>query len=534
MKPKLLFILLFLSMPSFAQAADAVSALPVVPAVSEADQALLRFTISRYEVEGASLLSMSEIDTAVAPYVGTNKDFSDVQRALEAVEAAYAKRGFSAVHVMLPEQELEKGTVRFRVVESRFGKVMVKDNRYVSQENALNAVPSAHPGGVPGTRQISRELKLANENPARQINVVLKAGAKEDEVDADLLVTDSKPSSWVISLDNTGSKETGDARVGLSYRNANVFDADHVANIQYLTSPQYPDRVKVLGGGYKIPFYKYSSSLEFFAGYSNVNAVVGGLSNFQGGGRLFTTRYNLTLDRLGVFDPHLSFGLDWRDYQRIELNNTPPTVLYNEIVVLPASVTYAAQGKFARRFVNFNVSFSANLPIASKGHNTDFAAYDLVNLTKPEPNYTVLRYGGSYMQIFGDDWQFRTALNGQVSQDVLVQGEQIRLGGADGVRGFSEGSEAGDSGARLNLEGYTPDFGKGDIRARALVFFDAGHASFTDSTNITISSAGIGLRANYGEQVSLRIDVAKIQKAGTDPEQQVGDSRAHISLYATF
>ena len=529
MNRKLLFISMLLGTPSFALAADTVSAVPVT---TEAD-AVLHFTINQYVVEGASLLSKAEIDAAVAPYMGKNKDFSDVQRALEAVEAAYAKRGYTAVRVLLPEQELEKGTVRFRVVESRFGKVTVKDNHFVSEANALNAVPSVRSGGVPRSKQISRELRLANENPARQMNVVLKAG-ENDVLDADVIVTDSKPSIWGVSLDNTGSPETGRARLGFSYRNANAFNADHVAGIQYITSPQYPSRVKVLGGSYNIPLYRSGSSLEFFGGYSNVNAVVGGLSNFQGGGRLFSTRFNHTLERIGVFDPKLSFSLDWRDYRRIELTNPPPTVLYNEIVVTPVNVAFAAQGKFARNEVNFNLSYAANLAKASKGKEADFAKYDQVNLTNPNPKYKILRYGAGYSQLVGNGWQFRTALNGQRSSDVLVQGEQIRLGGADGVRGFSEGSEGGDSGARLNLEGYTPDFGKGDIRTRALVFFDAGQASSLNSPKTTISAAGVGLRANYSERLSLRLDLARIMKAGNDPEQQSGKKRAHLSLNATF
>lgn len=534
MKHKLFFISLlgmFLSAPSFVLAAP--DATPDAAAGTE--QGLLRFTIERYTVEGASLLSNAELDAAVAPYVGKNKDFSDVQRALEAVEAAYAKRGYMAVRVLLPEQELEKGTVRFRVVESRFGKVTVKDNHFVSEANALNAVPSVRTGGVPRTRQISRELKLANENPARQMNVVLKAGEKDDEVDADVIVTDSKPSIWGVSADNSGSPETGRARLGLSYLNANAFDLDHVASIQYMTSPQYPDRVKVLGGGYKIPFYRSSSSLEFFGGYSNVNAVVGGLSNFQGGGRLLSTRYNLMLERMGVFDPRLSFGLDWRDFQQIE---QPPTIIYNEIVVLPLSIAYSAQGKFTRSDVNFNVSYSANVPSMAKGKEADFAAYDtntnLATKIMPDSHYRVARYGANYSRLIGNDWQFRSALNGQWSSNVLVLGEQIRLGGADGVRGFSEGSEGGEKGARLNLEGYTPDFGKGDFRTRALAFYDAGQVSSANAAKTTISAAGIGLRANYGNLLALRLDVAQIVKAGTDPTQLAGKRRAHLSLNATF
>ncbi|MEO8331092.1 MAG: ShlB/FhaC/HecB family hemolysin secretion/activation protein [Gallionella sp.] len=521
---------IFLSMPQLASAAEAAAAAPA----TEAEQAVLRFAIDRYVVEGATLLSKAEIDAAVAPYVGKSKDFSDVQRALEAVEEAYAKRGFSAVRVVLPEQELEKGTVRFRVVESRYGQVTVKDNRFFTKANVLNALPSVRSGGVPHTKQVSRELKLANENPARQLNVVLKAGEKDDVVDANVIVTDSKPSSWGVSLDNTGTPETGRARLGLSYRHANLFNADHVASIQYVTSPQYPDRLRVLGGSYKIPLYRSGNSLEFFGGYSNVNSVMGGLSNFQGGGLLFSTRYNFMLDRVGVLDPRLSLGVDWRDFRRIELTNPPPTVLYNEIVVLPVSVTYAAQGKFFKSDVGFNASLAANVPKMNKGHKSDFAKYDQVNMTIPQSRYRVLRYGANYSRLIADSWQFRTVLIGQYSNNVLIQGEQFRLGGADAVRGFSEGSEGGESGARLNLEGYTPDFGMRDIATRALVFYDAGQATSAAGLKTTISGAGIGLRANYAEQFSLRVDLARIIKAGTDPEQRAGDWRAHMSFFASF
>ncbi|MBI5625798.1 MAG: ShlB/FhaC/HecB family hemolysin secretion/activation protein [Nitrosomonadales bacterium] len=529
------------SAPSFVLAEDAVPAVPpasaasAIPAASEAEPAVLRFAIDRYVLEGASLLSQAEVDAVVAPFVGKSKDFSDVQRALEAVEEAYAKRGYSAVQVLLPEQELEKGTVHFRAVESRFGEVEVKDNRYVTEANALNALPSVRSGGVPRSRQIASELKLANENPARQLNVVLKAGEKEEEVDAKVIVTDSKPTSWGASFDNSGSAETGRTRLGLSYRNANAFDADHVANIQYLTSPQHTDRTKVLGGSYKIPLYQYGSTLEFFGGYSNVNALVGGLSNFQGGGLLFSTRYSYSLERTGSFEPRLSYGLDWRKFRKLEMTNPPPITLYNEIVVMPLSLTYTTLGKFAKSDMNINVSYSVNLPEISNGREADFAAYDKVNFTKPKPAYKVLRYGMINSQQIGGEWQFRAALNGQWSGDVLIEGEKIRLGGADAVRGFSEGSEGGEAGTRLNLEAYSPDFGKGDIRVRALMFYDVGKAKTSnDHKTTSIAGAGFGLRFNYTEQLSLRLDRAQIKNAGNDPLQTVGNWRWHAALNASF
>lgn len=529
---------MLLAAPGLALAADSsASALPAVTTAAqpvEEQPAVLRFAIERFVVEGAALLTQAEFDEVVAPYVGKDKDFSDVQRALEAVEELYAQHGYSAVHVLLPEQELEAGTVRFQVIEGRFGKIIVKDNHFFTEENALNAIPSVRSGGVPRARVIARELKLANENPARQLNVVLKAGEQDDLVDASVLVTDSDPGMWAATYDNSGSKETGITRLGVSYRHANLFDKDHVGQVQVQVSPQHTDRVKVLGGSYKLPLYEYGHSMDFFAGYSNINSLVGGLSNFQGGGLMFGTRYNVPLDRRGTFDPRITVGFDWRKFSKIQLTNPPPTTLYDDIVVTPLSLAYTTQGKIKKGDVSFNLSGVMNLPMASKGKRKDFATYDKVNQSNPVPRYKVVRYGAGYFHAFDNDWQFRTALSGQWSGDILIQGEQMRLGGADGVRGFSEGSETGEIGARMNVEGYLPVYEAGGAKLRALVFWDGGKVTAKSGSSIAISSAGFGLRSAYTNQYSFRMDAGRIMKAGNDPQQLKGDWRIHASLSATF
>jgi hemolysin activation/secretion protein len=386
------------------------------------------------------------------------------------------------------------------------------------------------------------------------VNVVLKAADKDDEVDASVLVTDSKPGQWNATLDNSGSKETGHSRFGLSYRHANLFDADQVGQVQMQISPQHLDRVKVLGGSYKIPLYQFGHSVEFFGGYSNINSVVGGLSNFQGGGLMFSSRYNIPLERWGTFDPQVTFGVDWRKFSKIELTTPPPTTLYNEIVVTPLSAAYSAQGRLAKGDVNFNGSFTLNVPLMSQGKSADFAAYDRVNLSSPTPAYKVLRFGAGYFTSFGEDWQFRTALSGQWSGQNLIQGEQMRLGGADGVRGFSEGSETGEIGARLNVEGYSRPIDYGKASLRLLAFVDGGvvtakgtspntSSGFTSSASVlakvadkttSIAGAGFGVRSAYNERYSLRMDIARIMKAGNDPQQVKGDWRIHAALTATF
>jgi hemolysin activation/secretion protein len=522
-------------LPSLLVLMFATAVLPQTATAAGTDPAAVRFEISTYIVEGATLLSKEELNTALAPFVGKSKDFSDVQLALEAVEAAYAKRGYTAVQVLLPEQELEKGRVRLRVVEARFGLVVVKGQKYFSEEGVHNALPSVRQGNIPRTAQIGRELKLANENPARQLNVVLKAGKKDDQVDAEVQVTDQKPSSFGMSFDNTGTTETGHTRLGLFYRNANLQNADQVGTVQLQVSPQHMNRVRVFGGGYKIPLYASGDSVEFFGGYSSVNSMVGGLTNFQGGGVLLNARYNHSLERMGMFDPTLTYGFDWRDFKRIE--QTQPAVsappLYNEIIVTPFSLGYAAQGKGERSDTNFNIDLFANVALTGKGKKADFASYDQSGLTKPESNYRIVHYGASHVQAVGGDWQARGALTGQWTHNVLVLGEQMRLGGMNAVRGFTEGSEAGESGTRGTLEGYTPEMTGGAVKTRALAFIDAGTVHSRSGVKSSVTSVGLGVRSNW-DKVSFRLDAGRIGKAGLDPLQKAGSWRLHASVSATF
>jgi hemolysin activation/secretion protein len=522
--PQCLLVSVLLLSPAVLYAAE--------PAAATTEPDVLRFDITSFTVEGSSLLTQSEIDVAVAPFIGKGKDFSDVQRALEAVEELYAKHGYTAVRVLLPEQELEKGRVRFRAVENRIGQVAVKGQQHFSEESVRRALPSLRQGGVPNSRKIARELKLANENPARLLNVVMKAAPK-DEMDAEVRVNDLEPASWGVSFDNTGSTETGRTRLGLFYRHANLMDADHVGMLQLQVSPQHMNRVRVFGGSYKVPLYESGNSVEFFGGYSNVNSVVGGLTNFQGGGVLLNARYNQILDKMAGFDPRLSYGFDWRDFKRIEQTQPTSAVLYNEIVVTPLSLSLTAQDRQERGETNLDLGLFANVPLSGKGKKEQFAAYDPLGQLNPDANYRIVRYGANHLQVLGQDWQARALLTGQWTRNVLILGEQMRLGGMNAVRGFSEGSEAGESGARWSFEGYSPATTLSGIAGRALLFYDGGSVHSKSGLQASIRSYGLGLRASW-QQVSFRLDAGRIAKAGTDPLQKKGDWRMHASISATF
>ena len=232
-------------------AGAAVSMDPAEPVAAE--DGAPRFDISRFEVQGNTLLDAAQVQVLLAPFTGRQRDFSDIARAVETLENAYRARGYSTVQVQLPEQELERGVVRLSVLQTPLGKVAISGNAHVDEANVRRALPALREGETPNLDALSQSLKLANENPARKIEVRLQADEQADAIDAMVTVADETAWKAMLNVDNTGTAETGKTHVGVVLQHANLWGRDHVASLQYTSSLEKPDKVGVYGAGYHLP-----------------------------------------------------------------------------------------------------------------------------------------------------------------------------------------------------------------------------------------------------------------------------------------
>ncbi len=419
-----------------------------------------RFEIRNYQVEGNTLISADELEAILAPFTGKERDFGTVQEAHEAVEQAYRSRGFYMVVVTLPEQEIEKGIVRLKVTEKRIGKIRVEGNRFFDTENIRNSVPVLRQGDAPNLNVLSRSLKLANDNPAKKINVSLQNSAIENEIDANIAVKDEKPWKAGLTANNTGTRETGSSRLGILLQHANVANLDHLMTLQYITSPEKPDRVSIFSTGYRLPFYSMGSSLDLIAAYSNVDSgtisAAGTNMDVSGKGTILGTRYNQNLTRIGNYEHKITLGLEYRDYE----NNVDflGFQLGNDITIHPASLTYAGNWTADKSHAGFYVTDLQNLP-GNWGGKDGAADFESARTGAPR-NYNIIRLGANLSYSLGGDWQARAAVNGQYTDDLLVASEQFGIGGANSVRGFEEREFADDRGYSGSIEIHTPDLCK--------------------------------------------------------------------------
>ncbi|MFM0230267.1 ShlB/FhaC/HecB family hemolysin secretion/activation protein [Paraburkholderia sediminicola] len=264
------------------------------------------FTITRFEVEGNSLLPANEVQRLLQPMSGPHRVYGDIQHALEALENAYRKAGYTAVQVYVPEQELTSGVARLQVTENRIGKITVTGNQHFSKKNVLAGLPQLQSGQSPNLRAISESVQLSNDNPAKQVGVTLESGSEPGTVDAEVKVVDDNPLHIFATIDNTGAASTGRWRTGVAIQDANLFGLDQVGTLAYTTSPDSPGgvRVNVYSVGYRIPLYSLGDNLDFFYGKSSINTpssspTLGGLLGLTGKGDIYGFRWNHFFARRG-------------------------------------------------------------------------------------------------------------------------------------------------------------------------------------------------------------------------------------------
>lgn len=492
-----------------------------VPAAS-ADE-IVRFEISRFEVSGNTLLGSAEIEGAVAPFTGKGRDFGDVQRALEALEAAYHARGYNLVTVQLPEQELGGGVVRLHVLQTRIGKVTVEGNNSFSLDNIRRSLPALREGETPNLARVSANLKLANENPAKKIKLSLGSGEQDDTVDARVEVGEERPWTVMANVDNTGTDATGKTHAGLVLQHANLWGRDHVGSLQYTTTVEEPSQVAVWALGYHVPLYAQGAALDLYASYSDVDSGVVSAGLFDlavsGRGAVYGARYSKVLDKRTLagreLEGRLVYGLEVKAYKN--------SVMFfdqdfgNNVTVRPLSIGYLGRLVLDRSEVNVSATLLRNIPGGSRGAQEDFT----LARSGAKAGYTALRLAGAWSRSIGaGDWLGRVLANGQYSPDALVPGEQFGAGGSTSVRGFDERALASDSGLGLNLEVYTPNLcSRSGWQCRLLGFYDTAYGKRNKALpgelrSTTIAGAGVGLRFSVGRAASLQVDYGNVVKEG--------------------
>ncbi|MFM7533100.1 MAG: ShlB/FhaC/HecB family hemolysin secretion/activation protein [Rubrivivax sp.] len=485
-----------------------------------------RFAIRGFSVQGATLLQAEVLEESLARYTGEQRTFADIEAAADAVRAAYERAGIASVEVTVPEQALLQGVVRLQVEELRLGKVEVAGVQQRSARNVRRAVPGLAEGRTPSDLELSRQLRLANENPGRQMQVTMRTEA-DGQLTAVLRVADRPALIGQLSMDNTGTPSTGRMRVSLAVQHMNLLDRDIVATAQLQTSPEFLEEVRIASLSARVPLYPAGLMLEASAVHSSVDSgsvrTVAGEYFLSSRGLNLSLRVVRLLHRWGTVEPRVWAGFESKLVQSSVTTAVGGASLVPDIELRPLQLGAAATWRGEASALSGQIVASRNQPGSGSSAAAVFASPGL--RAGANPHYAIVRGAATATRA----WEAGTATaswSGQWTRDALVPAEQFGIGGDGSVRGFDGRLVTGDVGQRLSFEWQTPPraWSEGSaLEISGLVFADAGRVRRLQAlpgelTGASLAGAGIGVRVFRPRGFSVRVDVgAAIRAEGVSP-----------------
>ena len=492
---------------------------------------IVTFTVKTFKVDGDNPLPADVTQEALSLYLGEHGGLDGLLAAADALEKQLRVAGYSFHRVSLPGQTLADGVVLLRVIEFKVANIEISGNEFFSPENLLRSLPELRTGTAPNTDRLGRSVALANEHPAKRIDLTFSESKQESSVNAKLKVKDERVWNVFSSLDNTGTAATGNYRLSLGAQHTNLFDRDHVLTMSYSTSPGHFDDVKQLGINYQIPFYSLASKLTLTFSDSDVNSgQVADFFTVSGAGRVYAARLVHKFLRRGKYDHSLTIGAEDKLFvNNIDFLGAPIGV---DVRSTPASVTYNGLLQSTRSRFDFRVSFARNLGLRSNNDSATYAA----SRSGANANWQALRYKFNGDYYLDGGWVLRGRIDGQWANEPLIAGEQFGIGGARSVRGFAERDVTGDRGFSLGGELWSPPVAKLN-NLRVVGFIEGGQATVERPAagqleSVSIASGGLGIRFQFKKYLSGALDVAHvINDGGTEAD---GATNAHFSLFARY
>ncbi|QXQ05301.1 ShlB/FhaC/HecB family hemolysin secretion/activation protein [Sphingosinicellaceae bacterium] len=476
----------------------AQSAAPVPPAPPAA-VAAATFDVLAIAVSGNTVLPPAEVEALVYPSMGPGKTATDIEVARAALQAAFEKRGYATVSVIIPEQSVDSGTIQLEVQAQAIGTVTVAGGKRTTADWVLKRAPSLAAGTVPDFTAVQRDIVGLNRSADRKVSPAVTAGVAPGTVDVVLNVADKLPLHGTLEVNNFSSVATSDLRVAASLRYDDLWGRGDSISVSAQTAPRRSKDGTVVSGNYLARVG--GIQLMAYGVYSDSDIAVVGGTSVIGRGTIFGGRAIVPLSQSAGFYQSLTAGLDWKKFKedvRLGADRDSAPIEY-------FPVTVGWRGDWTGDRVQSNAGLTTVFGV--RGAGDDAVRFDYKRYGA-KPNFFIVKAELGQTRTLGD-FEVYAHAGAQWSPDPLISNEGFSLGGMESVRGLYESEALGDWGIAAQSELRLPELsslfgtaggaGKPVGSLRVVLFADGGTAGIHrplagQERRWTLGSTGVGVR----------------------------------------
>lgn len=450
------------------------------------------FLVSHIEITGNTRIGTATLHALVASAEGQRMTLPELTALTARITDYYHAHGYPLARAIVPAQTLRDGVVRIEILEARYSQVSLDNHSRVNSRLLESTLSDLKSGSVVTESSLDRSLLLLSDIPGLTTTATLKPGAEVGTSDLQVNAQSSQRIAGSVTVDDSGDRYNGRARIGASVSVLNPLHQGDVLGLNALSSGSGMNYGRVsydalvdgegtrVGAGYSGLHYRLSGRLSDLDArgdaqdatvYVRQPIVRGRNANLYGQAQYDHLQLN---DDIGASDietrrhlNNLAAGLsgDWRDSWLTGGLNT-----------------WAATWTHGR--VSFDNTAAESADAAGVHTQGEFSKWNL-SLGR--------------LQRLGALDALYVAVSGQWASRNLDPSQQLVLGGPLSVRAYDVSAISGDTGWELTTEvRHTfPQAWHGQWQA--IAFVDDAHLTIDKNVfapgpnSVSLNGAGVGL-----------------------------------------
>lgn len=421
---------------------------PVVPTPPAADHSGPVVRVNAFQIEGATLLSTGKLQGVLQGFTGQDLSLTQLQEAAWVLVQTYREAGW-LVNAWVPQQEIEGGVVKLRLVEARLGQVRIQFPEGKLPRERIQAMANVQlaVGQPVNLHQVDRLLLLLDDMPGVVATATFAEGAEAGRTDVLVTLGAGKSIDANITADNFGSVSTGANRISASVSVHNPAGFGDALQLQAVSTAG--SRYGRLA--YTVPLGLQGMRVGVYASDMRYK-LVGSFSALQASGSAQSWGADLSAPLIRRPECNLSaqISTDHKRFNNLALANTED--------VDPTSVSHYQLDVLRMGLVGNWIDRAWRAAQNTTSLQSSWGRVDLENSPNATADANAAQTSGTFIKL-NANYNREQSLTAQTSWYLqasaqwanrnLDSSEKIYLGGATGVRAYPSNEAGGSTGATL-------------------------------------------------------------------------------------
>lgn len=408
------------------------------PSAAGQQQASASFYLHKAVIDTGTLkLDKKALEAIAQPYCRQVTDMAKLSAMTEEMTRFVRSHGYPAALAYLPDQEIERSTLKVAILPGQIGRVNINNQSSLSDKAVQRLLKGIKSGDTITSNAVETALFNINDLAGVKAAGMLSPGQQVGTSDLTVTVTNAKKSQTLLYAENYGNKNTGRYRYGLQETLNNLSGQGDMLRVGGLISNK---DLRNYYAAYEMPMGRNGSVVGLSYSRMNYETNILGMEGKANTASIYgrTPLIHTTKHYLAA-----TYGYDYRKLKdEIEFFHLRPD-RHTHSVHVGVVGTERRPGSF----LGYDVTLTRGTASLDSAD-----ARAIYGNARTEGSFSKANARLNVVHDLRHHFDILFKAQGQWANKNLDSSEKMYLGGAQGVRAYPQGEGSGDEGILATAE----------------------------------------------------------------------------------